>query len=176
MLKKILLIVIIGFLYQATAICQINNKSSSERQKINPEDTIPKSLSEIRFLEKYNRNIKKSRINGVYIPKDLEDAFKEIKELASKESIYKFKQADKEFVVKRLHFGLGRWIMHNWNFYDGSRISHHIKSYGVSHPDDQVKFLLIAFHNHLNNKDLNLKNISIQLSDIRKKERKARVN
>lgn len=133
------------------------------KRTISPQDTVPISLSEKRFNEKYNKNIKKTRINGVYIPKDLDEAFSEIEQLAKKESLDKFKAADAEFVVKRLHYGLGRWIILNWNFYDGSRISHHIKSYGVTHPDDQVRFLLFALHNHLNKKELDLENISSRL-------------
>jgi len=151
-------------------------QSESPAEKINPQDTIPISLADKRFNEKYQKNIKKSRINGVYIPKDLDDAFQEIKELSKKESLDKFKQQDADFVVKRLHFGLGRWMILNWNFYEGSRISHHIKSYGVTHPDDQARFLLFALHNHLNDKDLDLANIANRLIKERQaiiKERKA---
>lgn len=148
--------------------------AASAQKKINPQDTVPISLTEKRFMEKYNRNIKKSRINGVYIPKDLNEAFMEIQQLAKKESLDKFKKADANLVVGRLHYGLGRWIILNWNFYDGSRISHHLKSYGVTHPDDQARFFLFALHNHLNGKDLDLKNISDKVLAERQAIRDAR--
>lgn len=140
------------------------------KRVISPKDTIPISLSEKRFMEKYERNIKKSRINGVYIPVDLQEAFSELTALSSKESLDKFKYADVDFVVSRLHYGLGRWIIVNWNLYDGSRISHHLKTYGVTHPDDQVRFLLHTYHNHLNSKDLNMEGVAAEILADRVKE------
>lgn len=140
------------------------------KRAISPKDTIPISLSEKRFMEKYERNIKKARINGVYIPVDLMDAFNELTALSSKESLDKFKYADTDFVVKRLHYGIGRWITVNWNLYDGSRIGHHLKTYGVTHPDDQVRFLLTTYHNHLNSKDLDVETIAAKILAERTKE------
>ncbi len=165
-MKHILLTLLFASLFAQALMAQ--QERPSEKKQILPQDTIPISLAEKRFNEKYNRNIKKTRINGVYIPKDLEEAFSEIEQLSTKESLDKFKNADADFVVKRLHYGLGRWIVVNWNFYEGSRISHHIKSYGVTHPDDQVRFLLFALHNHLNNKDLELKKIADRVLQERK--------
>lgn len=140
------------------------------KRAISPKDTIPISLSEKRFMEKYERNIKKARINGVYIPVDLMDAFNELTALSSKESLDKFKYADTDFVVKRLHYGIGRWITVNWNLYDGSRIGHHLKTYGVTHPDDQVRFLLTTYHNHLNSKDLDVETIAAKILAERTRE------
>lgn len=91
---------------------------------------------------------------GVYIPKDLDDAFKELSDLSSPESLQKFKLSDEMTAAKKLHFGLGRWIIYNWNFYEGSRFSHYLKQKGLSHPDDMAKFVMICFHRHLNNKPL----------------------
>lgn len=144
------------------------------QKEINPQDTVPISLSEKRFNDKYERNIKKSRINGVYIPKDLLEAFEELKALSTSESIQKYKEADADLVVKRLHYGLGRWIILNWNLYEGSRIGHHLKTFGVSHPDDQAQFILYTFHNHLNNKDLDTENVAKKIIQRRKKELESR--
>jgi hypothetical protein len=106
------------------------------------------------FNKQYKENIQKSRINGVYIPEDLNDAFKELRDLSNPESLNKFKLAEEMMVAKKLHFGLGRWMIYNWNFYDGSRFSNYLKEKGLSHPDDMAKFVMICFHRHLNNTDL----------------------
>lgn len=126
------------------------NFAIAQKPAINPQDTVPVRLFEKKFNEKYERNIKKSRINGVYIPKDLQDAHNELKALSSPESIEKFKKAEKNFVVGRLHYGLGRWMILNWNFYEGSRYSHFLKELGLSHPDDMARFTLLTFHDALN--------------------------
>ena len=143
---------------------------SLSAQVINPADTIPISLEEKRFNEQYNRNIKKSRINGVYIPKNLSEAFDELKALSSEESLNKFKSVEADLVISRLHYGLGRWMIMNWNFYDGSRLSHNIKEYGVTHPDDMARFILFTFHNHLNGIDIDEAGIAKKIIAERMKE------
>ncbi len=125
----------------------------AQQKPINPQDTVPVSLFEKRFNEKYQKNIKKSRINGVYIPKNLAEAHEELKALSPAESLEKFKNAEKEFVVGRLHYGLGRWMILNWNFYDGSRYAHYLSELGLSHPDDMARFTLLTFHDVLNGKE-----------------------
>ena len=87
----------------------------------------------------------------------MDQAYQELLALSSKESIEKFKNAEKEFVVGRLHYSLGRWMILNWNFYEGSRFSHHLTDLGLSHPDDMARFTLLTFHDHLNNVEIDTK-------------------
>ncbi len=101
----------------------------------------------------YQVNIKKSRLNGVYIPIDLDDAFKELSELSTVEAQRSFMNAPEELVAKKLHFGLGNWMRVNWNFDEGSRIVKVLRDYGLFHPDDMVNFMLRSYHRHLNHKN-----------------------
>lgn len=121
------------------------------------------------FEERYELNIKKSRINGVYIPVDLEDAFNEIKALSTQEALSKFTAGEEAVVAKKLHFGIGRWMIVNWNFYEGSRFSHFLKELGIHHPDDQAQFVIITLHRKLNNKPLNIEELVILLQQNRLK-------
>lgn len=135
------------------------------------QDTIVKKQIteyEKKYVETYNQNILKKRINGVYIPADLSEAFKELIELSPPSAIDKFKKAEEAVVVPKLQLGLGRWMLLHWNLYEGSRIGHFIKNYGVTFPEDQVIFLLTTFHRHLNNKDLNVEKLAEQLIEDRK--------
>ena len=54
----------------------------------------------------YQSNIKKSRLYGVYIPVDLQDAIGELKRLSDEESLRKYKNAPEDFVVKKLLMNL----------------------------------------------------------------------
>ncbi|WP_235296883.1 DUF6794 domain-containing protein [Portibacter marinus] len=108
------------------------------------------------FEERYERNIKKSRINGVYIPKDLDEAMSELLALSSKEALEKFKNGEEVVVAKKLHFGLGRWMIYNWNFYEGSRFSHFLSQKGITHPDDQAQLVIVSLHRKLNGRDLDV--------------------
>ena len=101
----------------------------------------------------FQANVKKTRIDGVYIPKNLEEAFDELSSLSTSEAQLKFKNAQEEVVAKKLHFGLGKWMRVNWNFDQGSRIVKVLRDYGLYHPDDQVNFMLRSYHRHLNGRD-----------------------
>ena len=117
---------------------------------------------------KYAKNIKKSRINGVYIPKDHIEAVKELKEMSPEASLAKFRTHSEDMVVKKLHFGLGRWIRYNWNFYEGSRLGEHLKTMGISHPDDMSTFLMMLLHRDLNGNPANEEVIIAKLSAERR--------
>lgn len=112
--------------------------------------------SEKEYLEAYNKRILQSRIDGVYIPVDIDDAFTELKNLSEPEGLQKFKLTPEDIVDSRLQGGIGRWMIINWGFYDGSRLSHHLKSLGVHHPEDMAGLLLVSFHRHLNALELNI--------------------
>lgn len=104
----------------------------------------------------YEKRVLLEEIDGVYIPIDLDDAFVELERLSSPADIEKFKSATEETVRDKLHFGLGRWMMYNWGFYMGSRLSLSLKELGLEHPDDMAKFLLVSWHRHLNEKPLDV--------------------
>lgn len=134
------------------------------------QENSPSPTTEADAEAKYAKNIKKSRINGVYIPKDHIEALTELKEMSPEESLAKFRSHSEEMVVKKLHFGLGRWIRYNWNFYEGSRLGQHLKGMGVSHPDDMSTFLMMLLHRDLNGTPADEKEIIAQLSEARKKK------
>lgn len=123
---------------------------------------------EIKYQEQYKQNIKMSRINGVYIPKDLADAFNELNNLSDEESLSKFKSEEEFSVSKKIHFGLGRWMIYNWNFYEGSRFSHNLKEKGLQHPDDMAQFIIICYHRNLNSSDLQEESLIEKLNAARK--------
>ncbi len=123
------------------------------------------------FERQYEKNIRKTRINGVYIPKDLDDVFSQLEKRSEPEAIRSFKLAPEELVAKKLHFSLGRWMIFNWNFEEGSRISHYLHELGLQDNDDRAQFLIVSFHRHLNEKDLEVEKRVTELVEARKKEK-----
>lgn len=105
----------------------------------------------------YERRIQQEYLYGVYIPKDLSDAIVQLNQLADRESLQKFRMAAEEEAVRKLHFSLGRWIIHNWGFYGGSRLSYALKGMGVHHPDDMAQLLVRSLHRSLNKKPIEVK-------------------
>ena len=129
-------------------------------------------------IEEYEANyatrIKQEMINGVYIPIDLEDAFTELERLSEPKGLLEFKSAPEDSIRRKLHFGLGRWILINWGFEDGSRMSHYMKGRGISLPDDMVDVIIITWHRHLNNQPLKFDEEAAIIEKRKKEEKEKR--
>jgi hypothetical protein len=104
----------------------------------------------------YAKRIKEEMLFGVYIPVDLDDAYSELNRLSNPDALASFRKAPEDEIRRKLHFGLGRWIMSNWGLEEGSRISHYLKQKGISIPDDMVRVIIVTWHRKLNNKPLML--------------------
>lgn len=115
----------------------------------------------------YAVNIRLSTINGVYIPVDLDEAHEKLIELSPTESVESFRNADEIQVCEKLHFGIGRWMILNWNFYEGSRLSHALKQKGLLHPDDMAQFILRTFHRKLNKRESSYQQLIEELAEKR---------
>jgi hypothetical protein len=122
------------------------------------------------FEKQYQERIKKDKLNNVYIPKNLDDAMLQLDKIISAESQAKIKNIPEDSVCQALHNRLGQWIILNWGFYGGSRLSHYLRSAGVTYPDDMADFLILAYHRRLNGKTLTIKELAIYFRDKRKKE------
>jgi len=93
----------------------------------------------------------------IYIPKDLDDCFRELKKILPKEQIEEFKKAKEENAVDNAHMGLGRWMRNNWGLLAGnSWLAKYFKDKGVNNPDDMSGIISTSFHRHLNNKPIEL--------------------
>lgn len=101
------------------------------------------------YEARYQERIKLSEIGGVYIPVDLGDAFRELERLAPKESIEFYKGQEEETVVNGLFPKLGRWIIINWGFEGGSRLSHALRQQGITFPEDMSRVIMRSWHRHL---------------------------
>jgi len=129
----------------------------------------PGSKEQVEYEIEYNKNIRMTKINGVYIPSSIKEAHERLKDLSPSTSLESFRNAPEQEVAKKLHFGLGRWMIQNWNFYSGSRLSHLLKQKGLLHPDDMAQYMLRTFHRYLNEILLDDVDIIVQLAAERRK-------
>jgi hypothetical protein len=118
----------------------------------------------------YLENIKKSRLYGFYIPRDIDDALSKLMALTDEEARKPLKTIDEATMAKKLYFGLGRWMEYNWNFEEGSRFSHYLRQKGLTHTEDMTRFMLISFHRHINGKPLQTDELIAQFVSERKKK------
>lgn len=159
MMKKILLlsICLIGFSFAGV--------SQTERDSIQKE---------------YEERILLTRIDGIYIPADIFDALEQLDQKTSESSKEKYKNASEDEIVKLMRYRLGFWMKQNWALSSGSRLSHSLREYLVQSPDEAVDFILIAWHRHLNGKDLELNELGNHFEQMRveafkKKQAKSKV-
>lgn len=109
--------------------------------------------------EKYEWRLRQEVLYGTYIPRDVNDVFNELNKKIDEPSKAKFKSLPEDAAASKLFFSLGKWMTHNWGLYEGSRLSKHMQDLGVYHPDDMVRFLIVAYHRSLNRKPLDIKDL-----------------
>lgn len=126
--------------------------------------------NEKEFEAQYQERIKQEKLFGVYIPKNLEDALKELDKKIAPEYKERIKALPEERVCEVLHNRLGSWMIINWGFYEGSRFSHYLRSAGVTFPDDMADFVLLAYHRRLNGKPIEIKPMALAFKDMRQEE------
>jgi len=118
----------------------------------------------------YAARVKLDRINGRYIPKNIGDAMLELDKLVDPGGKMKFKSQPEKEGVRRIHFSFGKWMIVNWSFYEGSRLSHYLREKGITYPDDMADALMTFYHRHLNGKPLGIDELASYYSEKRKKE------
>lgn len=95
-------------------------------------------------------------LRGVYIPKDLEDCFKQINQFWSDSTKMKVKQLTEEEFSGRAHMHFGMWMRNNWQLWGGSRLSKFFNDMGVYHPDGISGIILDSYHRYLTGSDIKL--------------------
>lgn len=125
------------------------------------------------FEKKYKYRVRQERLYGVYIPKDLTEAFVELSRKIDDDNKAILKQMTEEEVERKLYFSLGRWVVHNWGFYGGSRLSDYIKKqFDIHHPERMAAFIIVAYHRSLRRVPLDIKGLVEEFHARRDAERK----
>lgn len=130
------------------------------------------TLSE--YEETYKWRIRQDYLYGVYIPKDLGDAFIQLNKLIDADSKKDFMSLPEEQAADILFFSFGRWITHNWGFYGGSRLSEFLRGVGIYHPEDMARFVIITYHRNLHRKSLDVKALVDQFQEKTRLEQEAK--
>jgi hypothetical protein len=119
----------------------------------------------------YERRIKQERLQGVYIPKDLNDAHFQLTQMAGAKKMEQFKSLPEERAWRSIMGTVGQWIILKWTLYEGSRIGHYLRELGVAHPEDQAAFLLITWHRQATGTDLGIADLVKAFKEKRYKEK-----
>ncbi len=91
-----------------------------------------------------------------YKPKNLEECLFKLDNMlteADKDTIRSMQEDD--FATSQ-HFSLGLYIRNNWGLWSKKELFHFFDSLGVTHPDDMSGLILVSYHRHLNNQEIDL--------------------
>ena len=120
------------------------NERFTERRKIRKEEQDKRA-------REYQLRIEMDSINGVYIPKDIEDCCVQRDKILSDKDKEYIKGLPKKDDTIDLHFSLGMWIRNNWGLWGGSLQIYFLKK-RINHPDDMSGKILEAYYDWLNKK------------------------
>lgn len=132
-MKKLLLILTTFLIINPFVYCQKSNDKIDEK---------------VRFTA--------DTLDGIYIPKNLEDCFKQIDSFWADSIRSKVKDLSEEEFSGRLHMGFGMWMRNNWQLWGGSRLSKYFNEKGIHHPDDMSGIILDSYHRYLKNQEIKL--------------------
>ena len=135
--------------------CAKENAEVTKRFQEDTERARMEALGERQEKHQLGPTPDKSAPFGVYIPKNLDDAFVELKKMSDPSVLSEFKQA-KEADLAKYHMGIGLWMRNNWGLWKGSHLADHFRSLGIFHPDDMSGIIITSFYRHLNGKPIRL--------------------
>ena len=95
---------------------------------------------------------------GVYIPKNIEEAFIELGKIVGNEGANEIRTSPDEN-MSEYHLGLGVWLRNKWGLWEGSSMTNYFKELGICHPDDMTGIILTTFWRKVNNQAINLQEL-----------------
>lgn len=106
--------------------------------------------------EKDTRRLKADTIDGIYIPKNLEDCFVQIDKMLNDSIKIEIKKKTEDDFSADSHFGLGKWVRNNWGLWAGSRLSKYFNKMDIYHPDDMSGIIVTSYYRKLTGKEIDL--------------------
>jgi hypothetical protein len=119
----------------------------------NNDETNPKEQAEPKYA--INPTPDSNQPKGIYIPKDINDCFVELKRMLHPEFIRELKESSKRDLIKH-HMGLGMWMRNNWGLWGGSHLQDYFIELGFRHPDDISGAIVNSFWRHLNDMSIEI--------------------
>mgnify|MGYP000904710135 CR=1 FL=1 len=105
-------------------------------------------------LKEFEQRIKLTRIDGKYIPKDLNDAMMELNKIMEDGAKKKFAEMSENDARQKTHFSFGKYINARWYIQEGSRLTIWFQKNKIYDFDDMIDCIIVSYHRTLNNKPI----------------------
>lgn len=122
------------------------NKNKKEAKREKQQEIIEER-------EAYKKRIVSDSINGLYIPKNIEECFLELNKLLKPKEVDAIKNLKDRNETILYHHGFGTWLRNNWGLWGGSRLQQYLIKKGLSHPDNMSATILEFYYDWLNGKN-----------------------
>lgn len=110
-------------------------------------------MEERRRQAEYKRRLVADTIDGIYIPRNLQECFNVLDTLLYTKDRLSIRAQFSRKEMSKFHFGLGLWMRNYWGLWGGSRLNTYMKQRGVYHPDDMSGKILEFYYDHLHSVD-----------------------
>src|SRR5260221_1398911 len=135
--------------YQQTVIL-IAFKEKLLRQDINEERILkPYQDIESKWNEEDKIRLTTDSLRGVYIPKDIQECFKQLNTFFNDSTKEKVKSLKEDEFTGRYHLGFGTWLRNSWGLWGGSRLSNYFDEMGIYNAEDMSGIILSSYHRYL---------------------------
>lgn len=111
-------------------------------------------------IKEYERRTKLTRIDGKYIPKDLNDALMELDKIMEDGAKKKFQAYKEEDARTKTHFSFGKYINARWSIQEGSRLTAWFQKCKIYNFDDMIDCVITAYHRKLNDKPIQFEELA----------------
>ena len=99
--------------------------------------------------EAYLQRLTADTINGIYIPRNIEECFLQLDTLLSAHLRNLILNSKSIKEIDGLHFGPGMWIRNNWGLWCGSRLQTYLLKRGLNHPDEMSGVIFDYYWDYL---------------------------
>lgn len=106
------------------------------------------------MIKEYERRTKLTRIDGKYIPKDLNDALLELDKIMDEGAKKKFLEYTEEDARTKTHFSFGKYINARWSIQEGSRLTAWFQKNKIFNYDDMIDVVITTYHRKLSKKPI----------------------
>lgn len=157
----------------------LGQKAPSSKTPVDPDKVIIKKqrTRNDKIVDSlYQARISLDKIDGIYIPRDLYDTFKELDKLMDEDAKAAFMAFSDAEVDRRTHGTLGVWIEHKWSMAEGSRLSEYFRKMKVPHYDYMIGIIIQSYHRHLHQRDLDIKGQVIRFRALWQQKQKEKAD
>ncbi len=113
------------------------------------QDTLSKIIIQASDLDSGNDYSFYEYINGIYIPENLSQCFKQLDNMLGDNNIHEIKSKSETEFLTNSHFNIGLWIRNNWGLWQGSRLYYYFETKGISEPDNISSIILTSYYRNI---------------------------